>query len=176
LIVLGFLIKRDWLAVTGSAALYLPTFGYFAFSRGFMANLRIHRYSRHPQYLGYVILSCGLLINTLLRPYYGSRHIPPPSLPWFISTLIIIGLPCTKKTRCSEHTVKNMLNTMRKRRSSFQFQGNFISNQHSNQDNIQKRKPKKRQRNSSYITFLRHHYHFAVNLLPILRFAKVKRL
>lgn len=31
LIVLGFLIKRDWLAVTGSVALYLPTFGYFAF-------------------------------------------------------------------------------------------------------------------------------------------------
>ncbi|MEM2995244.1 MAG: DUF1295 domain-containing protein [Candidatus Bathyarchaeia archaeon] len=182
LIVLGLLIKRRWLAITGSVALYLPTFGYFAFTMwtlfGGIGVLRIlwfplldlspntlelgnivywpflivsflllpllfvttgrnslylyellplsdvimafglailflgvftwlygkfkgyqiidfwiYRYSRHPQYLGYIMWSYGFLINTLLGPHpFSDRCLPPPSLPWLISTLIIIGV------------------------------------------------------------------------------------
>ena len=51
----------------------------------------IYRFSRHPQYLGFIVWSYGLLAcppSHYFSPYY---LIPPPSLLWLILTLIVIG-------------------------------------------------------------------------------------
>jgi protein-S-isoprenylcysteine O-methyltransferase Ste14 len=84
----------DVITALGLAILFFGVFTWlYGKFKGFQViDFWIYRYSRHPQYLGYVIWSYGLLINTLLRPYHDGRRIPPPSLPWLISTLIIIGV------------------------------------------------------------------------------------
>lgn len=177
LILAGFVAKRGKLVTLGSIALYLPTFGYFAFTMFFLAGIGvlrvlwlplldlsphvlrlghivyvpsillglllvpivlitgpsaidantslslaimglglvlfflgvvtwfygrfkgseiidfwIYRYSRHPQYLGFLLWSYGLL---LLVSFFGAPkggYVPPPSLPWLISALTIIGV------------------------------------------------------------------------------------
>jgi len=51
----------------------------------------LYKYSRHPQYLGFLVWSYGLM---LLNSYVGASrggYIPPPSFPWLISALTIVG-------------------------------------------------------------------------------------
>lgn len=52
----------------------------------------IYRYSRHPQYLGFLLWSYGLflLVSFLGAPKGG--YVPPPSLPWLILALTIVGV------------------------------------------------------------------------------------
>ncbi|MBS7636815.1 DUF1295 domain-containing protein [Candidatus Bathyarchaeota archaeon] len=61
--------------------------------RGFqIIDFWVYRYSRHPQYLGFLLWSYGL---TLLASFFGASkggYIPPPSLPWLTMALIIVGV------------------------------------------------------------------------------------
>lgn len=51
----------------------------------------IYRYSRHPQYLGFVIWSYGvMLFGTLSPDILPGGYLAEPSFPWLISTLILI--------------------------------------------------------------------------------------
>jgi protein-S-isoprenylcysteine O-methyltransferase Ste14 len=51
-----------------------------------------YRYSRHPQYLGFIIWSYGLLILTLVTPTpFGGIYFVP-SLPWLLSIMLIVGV------------------------------------------------------------------------------------
>lgn len=168
LILLGFIIDRMELSFLGSLTLFLPIFGYFAYSMFFLAglgilrviwmplleygptwlrlgdvaylpymvvaylfvifgvdvrvpsaylimgggylililgfttwlygkftglnliNFWIYRYSRHPQYLGFIIWSYGLMLLGTLNPFPRGGYNPGPSLPWIISTLTVI--------------------------------------------------------------------------------------
>ncbi|MCS7364698.1 MAG: hypothetical protein NDF54_04590 [archaeon GB-1867-035] len=170
LILLGFLVDRIGLSFLGSLTLFLPVFGYFAFSMFFLAGLGIlrvlwiplldydprllklgdvaylpymivvylfaligvdvripfscmmmglgylililgftawlygkfnglnlidfwiYKYSRHPQYLGFIIWSYGLMLLGTLNPFPRGGYNPGPSLPWIISTLTIIAI------------------------------------------------------------------------------------
>ena len=79
-------------------------FGYFILILGFTAWLYgrfsglklidfwIYRYSRHPQYLGFIIWSYGLMLLGTLNPFPRGGYNPGPSLPWIISTLTIIAI------------------------------------------------------------------------------------
>ena len=50
----------------------------------------IYRYTRHPQYLGFILWSFGvLLLSALSGQIFGDIQ-PAPSLPWMISTILII--------------------------------------------------------------------------------------
>jgi len=51
----------------------------------------IYRFSRHPQYLGFIVWSYGLLILAAITPSPRGDYIPPPSLLWLILTLTLIG-------------------------------------------------------------------------------------
>jgi hypothetical protein len=50
----------------------------------------IYRYSRHPQYLGYLIWSYSLTM--LVTSFYHGRrgYLPEPGMPWLISSLILV--------------------------------------------------------------------------------------
>jgi protein-S-isoprenylcysteine O-methyltransferase Ste14 len=52
----------------------------------------IYRYSRHPQYLGFIIWSYGVMLVGALTQVYAGRRYPPITLPWLISALIIISV------------------------------------------------------------------------------------
>ena len=65
---------------------------YARFQKRDIADFWIYRLSRHPQYLGWIIWSYGLLIH-LLRMRYPKRSWGiPSSLPWLISSMVIIGV------------------------------------------------------------------------------------
>jgi len=165
----GFVINRWRLTLLGALSLYLPVFGYFAFSMFFLAGVGflrilwlpmldvspailklggivylpyialvallrllgidawiplgflvmsaglfifflgatawlygrfkgvelvtfwIYRYSRHPQYLGFLLWSYGLLMLTSIFGGPRGGYIPPPSLPWLLLALAIIS-------------------------------------------------------------------------------------
>jgi len=50
----------------------------------------VYKYSRHPQYLGYIIWSYGVMLQASLAPYPLGGSNPGASLPWLISSLIVV--------------------------------------------------------------------------------------
>jgi protein-S-isoprenylcysteine O-methyltransferase Ste14 len=64
---------------------------YARFQKKGTADFWIYRFSRHPQYLGWIVWSYGLMLRVHLRndTALGGSN-PGASLPWVISTLIII--------------------------------------------------------------------------------------
>jgi protein-S-isoprenylcysteine O-methyltransferase Ste14 len=57
-----------------------------------MADFWIYRISRHPQYLGWIVWSYGMLLS-LIRVQYPRRSWGiAASLPWLLSAMIIIGV------------------------------------------------------------------------------------
>ncbi|MEM4576170.1 MAG: DUF1295 domain-containing protein [Candidatus Nezhaarchaeales archaeon] len=166
LIALGFATRRGILTFLGSLALYIPTFGYFAFAMFFLTGLGalralwlpilefspsilklgcvaylpfsiipdaslagiaitfvgllifslgvttwlygrfrgyelvdfwIYKYSRHPQYLGFILWSYGLLIFVSYKTYIKGAFATPPALIWLLSTMIIIGIALSEE-------------------------------------------------------------------------------
>lgn len=58
-----------------------------------LADIWVYRYSRHPQYLGILLWSYGLLLlSTYILAAPKGGYVPPPSLPWLISALALAGL------------------------------------------------------------------------------------
>jgi len=51
----------------------------------------IYGYSRHPQYLGFLLWSYGLLMLTSILGSPKGGYIPPPSLPWLLLALAIVS-------------------------------------------------------------------------------------
>jgi protein-S-isoprenylcysteine O-methyltransferase Ste14 len=64
------------------------------------ADFWIYRFTRHPQYLGWIVLSYGLMLrvsqrhDTLLQ-----QTNPGASLPWVLSTLIIVCIALSEEIR-----------------------------------------------------------------------------
>ncbi|MBD3180682.1 DUF1295 domain-containing protein [Candidatus Poribacteria bacterium] len=65
---------------------------YNKFRENGTADFWIYRYSRHPQYLGWIIWSYGLLIYFVNMPYPKRSWGIPYSLPLLISSMFIIGV------------------------------------------------------------------------------------
>lgn len=66
------------------------------------ADIRIYRFSRHPQYLGWIVWSYGLMIYLMLHSQLGMTRVNygiASSLPWMISTLVIIGVAMLEEVR-----------------------------------------------------------------------------
>jgi len=52
----------------------------------------IYRYSRHPQYLGFIVWSYGVMLLASFRPVPWGGQNPGASLPWLISTLVVVSM------------------------------------------------------------------------------------
>jgi protein-S-isoprenylcysteine O-methyltransferase Ste14 len=50
----------------------------------------IYKYSRHPQYLGYIIWSYGVMLQASLAGISWGGSNPGASLPWLLSSLIVV--------------------------------------------------------------------------------------
>lgn len=74
-------------------SLGVSTWLYTRFRGLKLAKTFIYRFSRHPQYLGFLVWSYGMLIlSTYVLKAPRGGYVPPPSLLWLISAMAIIGL------------------------------------------------------------------------------------
>jgi len=73
------------------------TWLYGKFKGYTLIDFWIYRYSRHPQYLGFILWSYGMLISTCFKPYVMGGYMPPPTFPWLLSTFIIIGVALSEE-------------------------------------------------------------------------------
>ncbi len=64
-----------------------------------VASNRLYRFSRHPQYLGWIIWSYGLMIFSSLENQMKKSWSVPASLPWLLATMVIIGICMLEEIR-----------------------------------------------------------------------------
>jgi len=57
----------------------------------------IYKYSRHPQYLGFILWSYGVMLLTAITPVPFGGYQPEPSLPWLISALLVVCAALTEE-------------------------------------------------------------------------------
>jgi len=85
----------------GALIFFLGTYAWLAARarRQGVADFWIYRISRHPQYLGWILWSYGVYL-LLLRGQYPRRSWGiDASLPWLISTLVIVGVAMLEEIR-----------------------------------------------------------------------------
>jgi protein-S-isoprenylcysteine O-methyltransferase Ste14 len=64
------------------------------------ADFWIYRFTRHPQYLGWIIMSYGLMLRVSQRQDTLLQQTNPgASLPWVLSTLIIVCIALSEEIR-----------------------------------------------------------------------------
>lgn len=64
------------------------------------ADFWIYRFTRHPQYFGWILWSYGLMLQVAFRhDTYLHASNPGASLPWVISTLIIVCVALSEEIR-----------------------------------------------------------------------------
>jgi protein-S-isoprenylcysteine O-methyltransferase Ste14 len=64
------------------------------------ADFWIYRFARHPQYLGWIVWSYGLMLRVALRRDTAlCQANPGASLPWMVSTLIIVCIALSEELR-----------------------------------------------------------------------------
>jgi protein-S-isoprenylcysteine O-methyltransferase Ste14 len=67
-----------------------------------VATQLIYKFSRHPQYLGWIIWSYGLLLFSLTVNQMKKSWGTEASLPWLLSTMIIIGICFLEEQKMAE--------------------------------------------------------------------------
>lgn len=107
---LGLDIRRSLAGIFVGLGLMIFILGvlawfYARFQRKNTANFWIYRFTRHPQYLGWTIWSYGLMLQVALRHDTALQNSNPgASLPWVISTLIIICVALSEEIyMCGEY-------------------------------------------------------------------------
>ena len=74
------------------------TWFYDKFEKKKVIDFWIYKYSRHPQYLGFILLSYGIMLFGSTESRYRGFQ-PEPSFPWLISTLLIICIALTEEIK-----------------------------------------------------------------------------
>jgi protein-S-isoprenylcysteine O-methyltransferase Ste14 len=76
------------------------TWFYARFQGKSTADFWIYRCTRHPQYLGWIVWSYGLMLRASLSRGIALQNTNPgASLPWILSTLIIICIALSEESR-----------------------------------------------------------------------------
>jgi protein-S-isoprenylcysteine O-methyltransferase Ste14 len=89
----------------GLLVFFLGTVAWFyaKFQRKGTVDFWLYRFSRHPQYLGWIVWSYGLMLLAAQHPIPLGGENPGASLPWLISTLVIVGMALGEEIRmCRE--------------------------------------------------------------------------
>jgi protein-S-isoprenylcysteine O-methyltransferase Ste14 len=75
---------------------------YARFQRREVVDFWVYRFSRHPQYLGWILWSYGFMIYVTLHSTLHEFKISygvPNSLPWLLSTLVIVGVALVEEIK-----------------------------------------------------------------------------
>ncbi len=94
---ISFYVSRQLSMLIMGIGLFIFTLGVFTWFYGKLHRKKIidfwiYKYSRHPQYLGYIIWSYGLLTYTMTLPSPKGGYYPVPTLPWLISIFVLIAI------------------------------------------------------------------------------------
>lgn len=107
---IGFKVVHDFKSVfsitfmaVGMLIFFLGTFAwlYSRYRNIDVSDTGIYRYTRHPQYLGILIWSYGLLLFSTTLPIPRGGYVPPPSLPWLIAATALIGVSLNEEINMS---------------------------------------------------------------------------
>ncbi len=93
----GFNVHKllTWFFIGGGLCLFISaTFAWFyaKAEKKPIVDFWIYRFSRHPQYLGWILWSYGMLLMLLDVRYPKRSWGIAASLPWLLSSLVIIGV------------------------------------------------------------------------------------
>ena len=69
----------------------------------------IYKYTRHPQYLGFIIWSYGVMIIAALEPVVRGGENPGASLPWLLTSLIIVCIALAEEISMSRRDSEGYL-------------------------------------------------------------------
>jgi hypothetical protein len=91
----------------GSAIFVISTLAWLIarYGQRDVADTWLYRFSRHPQYLGWIVWSYGLLLYVLRHSELYQFKIGwgmPSSLPWLVATLVIVGVAMIEEIRMTE--------------------------------------------------------------------------
>lgn len=92
----------------------VATWLYGKFKRRDIMDFWIYRHSRHPQYLGFLLWSYGLLLLATFAPYPKGGYVPNPTLPWLVSSLIVIGVALQEEAQMVKKYGKEYVDYRRK--------------------------------------------------------------
>jgi len=102
----AFLLLAGYLlaSLVIGAGLLIFCVGTFAWFYGKLEKRKvfdfwIYKYSRHPQYLGFILWSYGVMLLTAITPVVFGGYQPEPSFPWLISTLLVICVALTEEIK-----------------------------------------------------------------------------
>jgi len=70
----------------------------------------LYRRSRHPQYLGWLIWSYGVMLLASLTPVVRGGENPGASLPWLISSIIVVCIALTEELKMRKEHGDEYLN------------------------------------------------------------------
>jgi len=70
----------------------VTTWLYGKFKGYEIVDFWIYKYSRHPQYLGFILWSLGLLVFVSSKVYVRGAFTIPPALIWLTSSMLVIGI------------------------------------------------------------------------------------
>jgi protein-S-isoprenylcysteine O-methyltransferase Ste14 len=95
LALLGVDIRRGLACLAIASGLLVFLLGTLAwlharFQKRGTADISLYRFSRHPQYLGWMMWSYGLMLLAIQAPIPMGGENPGASLPWLVSSLVIV--------------------------------------------------------------------------------------
>ncbi|MEM1679599.1 MAG: DUF1295 domain-containing protein [Sulfolobales archaeon] len=75
----------------------VTTWLYGKFKGYEIVDFWIYKYCRHPQYLGFILWSYGLLVFVSSKTYVRGAFTIPPALIWLISSMLIVGIALSEE-------------------------------------------------------------------------------
>ncbi|MFC1920032.1 methyltransferase family protein [Chloroflexota bacterium] len=105
---LGGIDIRMWIAwVAVGLGLFIFVLGTIAWFYGkaqktTTVDFWVYRYSRHPQYLGFIIWSYGVMLIAAQEPVVRAGENPGASLPWLLTSLVIICIALSEEISMSK--------------------------------------------------------------------------
>jgi len=112
---LGGIDIRMWIAwVAVGLGLFIFVLGTIAWFYGKVqktatVDFWVYRYSRHPQYLGFIVWSYGVMLIAALEPVVRAGENPGASFPWLLTSLVIICIALSEEITMSKKDSKGYL-------------------------------------------------------------------
>jgi protein-S-isoprenylcysteine O-methyltransferase Ste14 len=91
-----------WIAIGAGLFIFILgtiTWFYGRAQKRTTVDFWIYRYSRHPQYLGFIIWSYGVMLFASQQPVPMGGTNPGASLPWLLTSLVVICVGLAEENR-----------------------------------------------------------------------------
>jgi protein-S-isoprenylcysteine O-methyltransferase Ste14 len=91
-----------WIAIGAGLFIFVLgtiTWFYGKVQRRKTVDFWIYRYTRHPQYLGFIIWSYGVMLFAAQQPVPMGGSNPGASLPWLLTSLVVVCVALAEENR-----------------------------------------------------------------------------